>query len=155
MARLCLEAMNKVNPDLTFTAEVASDFPDNKLPTLDFTLMMMEDGKITHNYFEKQMKTQKVIEKESAMSKKQKFCILANETTRRLYNTDIENDPEEDEIKEVLEKMTSQLKNSGWEKRDAIEIITSGYKGWKNRLERRREEGEVQHAPCKADPGRN
>ena len=34
MARICIEAMNKINPDLTFTAEVASDFIDNKLPTL-------------------------------------------------------------------------------------------------------------------------
>ena len=90
MARLCLEAMNKVNPDLTFTAEVASDFADNRLPTIDFTLWMKENGKISHTYYEKEMKTQKVIEKNSAMSKKQQYCILANETTRRLYNIDME-----------------------------------------------------------------
>ena len=87
------------------------------------------------------MKTQKVVEKESAMSKKQKFCILANETTRRLYNIDIEEDKEEEEVKEILEKMTSQLKNSGWERRDIREILVSGYRGYKSRLNRRKEEG--------------
>ena len=36
MARICLPAMEDVNPDLKFTTEVESDFPDGWLPTLDF-----------------------------------------------------------------------------------------------------------------------
>ena len=72
MARLCLPAMNQINPDLTFTAEVQSDFKDKKLPTLDFTLEMKENKQITFSYFEKEMKTQRVIEKNSAMGTKQK-----------------------------------------------------------------------------------
>ena len=50
MARICLPAMNAVNEDLTFTVEVASDFPEKKLPTLDFNLWMRKDQSLTHNY---------------------------------------------------------------------------------------------------------
>ena len=51
MARLCLPAMNGVNPDLTFTAEVEEDFPDKRLPTLDFSLWMRSDGSLAHTYY--------------------------------------------------------------------------------------------------------
>ena len=50
-ARLCLPAMNDVNPDLTFTAEVAEDFGDRRLPTLDFSLWMKDDMSISHSYY--------------------------------------------------------------------------------------------------------
>ena len=138
MARVCLEAMNQINPDLTFTAEVQSDFVDKKLPTLDFTLEMQATGNVKHSYFEKAMKNQILIEKDSAMSIKQKYCILSNEVTRRLYN--VAEDEKEEEVEKVLDKMTEQLKNSGWNQNESREIIVSGYKGWKNRLERRKEE---------------
>ena len=111
MARLCLPVLNMINSDLKFTAEVQSDFADNKLPTLDFWLEMKDDGKINHSYFEKPMKNQKLIEKSSAMSTKQKFCILANEVTRRLYN--VEEEREDEEVTEILEKITTQLKTQG------------------------------------------
>ena len=84
MARLCLPLMNSINDDLTFTAEVASDFADGRLPTLDFSLWQREEGELTHSYFEKSMKSQVMLEKESAMSVKQKITIQSNELTRRL-----------------------------------------------------------------------
>ena len=84
------------------------------------------------------MKTQMLLEKNSAMGRKQKYCILAEEVTRRLYNV-AEDREEEDEV-EILEQITRQLKNSGWERQEVKEIIISGYKGWRRRLERRIEE---------------
>ena len=45
MARICLVAMNSINDDLVFTVEVASDFPDKRLPTLDFFLWPEEWGR--------------------------------------------------------------------------------------------------------------
>ena len=113
MARLCLPAMNDINKDLTFTAEVASDFSNKRLPTLDFNLWQEEEGILTHSYYEKEMKTQLMIEKDSAMAVKQKYTIMTNELTRRLYNIDEEVPDKEAEIEEVLETFTKQLKNSG------------------------------------------
>ena len=141
MARLCLPLMNSINPDLTFTAEVAEDFEDEKLPTLDTKLWMRKDGTLVHSYFEKEMRTQILLEKDSAMSVRQKFCILGNELTRRLYNLDqkMGEDELEEEVKEVIEHFTQQCKNSGWERKEAREIILSGYRGWERRLKRRRD----------------
>ena len=141
MARLCLPVMNSINEDLTFTAEVAGDFPTKKLPTLDFNLWMKEDLSLSHSYFEKEMKSQILLEKESAMGMKQKYCINANELTRRLYVVDEEDEGGENEVLKIIEDFTRQLKNSGWERKEAKEMVTSGYVAWKRRIRRRQEEG--------------
>ena len=142
MARLCLPLMNDINPDLTFTAEVADDFEDQKLPTLDTKLWMRQDGTLVHSYFEKEMRTQILLEKDSAMSVRQKFCILGNELTRRLYNLDqnMGDRDLESEVDEVIEHFTKQCKNSGWERKDTREIVLSGFRGWQRRVKRRRED---------------
>ena len=106
MARLCVPAMNAINSDLTFTVEVASDFRDGRLPTLDFSLWMDEIGQLRHSYYEKEMKTQKMIEMDSAMSTKQKITILSNELTRRLYNIDDKEDDMKTETEKTIENLT-------------------------------------------------
>ena len=145
MARLCLPLMNAINKDLTFTAEVAADFTDNRLPTLDFTLWQVKEGELSHSYYEKSMKTQVMLEKESAMGTRQKFTIQSNELTRRLYNVDEELLEKEEEVYEIIEKFTKQAKNSGWSRKDTREMVISGYKGWRKRLERRQEAGGAQY----------
>ena len=114
IARLCLPAMNHVSEDLTFKAEIEADFRNSKLPTLDFNLWMRKCGRLQHAYYEKGMKTQKMLEKDLAMAIKQKQCILENELKRRLYNVDIEVNEEEEEAKEMIENYTRQAKNFGW-----------------------------------------
>ena len=94
IARINLEAMNRINHDLTFMTAVQNGFSDNKLPTLDFSLRMMEDGKVKHSYFAKTMKNRKTMERNSMMGMKQKFCILTIEMTRRIYN--LEKDDKEE-----------------------------------------------------------
>ena len=51
MARICLVAMNSLNVDRVFTVEVASDFADNRLPTLDFYLWPEWWG-LNHSFYE-------------------------------------------------------------------------------------------------------
>ena len=137
MARLCLPAMNDINPDLTFTAEVEEDFSTKKLPTLDTVLWMKDDGRVLHGYYEKEMKSQLMLEKNSAMGIKQKHCIMANELSRRLYNLDSNNEDLEAEVEEVIETYTRQCKNSGWERKEVREMVVNGYIGWQRRLTRR------------------
>ena len=43
---------------------------------------------------------------------------------------------------EVIEDYTRQLKNSGWSRKEAKQIITSGYKGLQERKKRREEAGQ-------------
>ena len=51
MSRVCVSAMNSINPDLKFTTECQEDFPDGKLPTLDSAIWIDEDNVIHHTYF--------------------------------------------------------------------------------------------------------
>ena len=151
MARILLPAMNSINEDLRFTTEVAEEFEDNKLPTLDFKLWMENDMEINHTFFEKSMKTQLVIPKRSAMSMKQKISINSNDLNRRLSNINIDR-MEDGEIERVTDHYTKQLKGSGYTRSECREIIISGALGWKRRHRRRKEENKefytgVQQAP--------
>ena len=47
----------------------------------------------------------------------------------------------EEEIEEVIENFTRQTKNSGWDIREAREMVVSGFVNWKRRIRRRQEEG--------------
>jgi hypothetical protein len=132
--------MNSVNPDLQFTVETAEDFEDGRLPTLDFDMWVDEGGVIKHSYFEKPMKTQLVLMKRSAMSENQKIDILSNELIRRLSN--VGQGIEKSETTKVINNYTRQLKNSEYEQKQAKEIITCGLRGYKNKVERRRQDGE-------------
>ena len=103
---------SKKREDRLASAEVAGDFPNKSLPTLDFSMKMKDNMKITHQYYEKEMKSQLVIERDSAMGNKQKFCILGNELTRRLLNIDAEMDQDEleEEVTNTIEHFTKQVK---------------------------------------------
>ena len=139
MCRLCLPLINTVNKNLTFTAEVASDFESGRLPTLDFELWQESKWTICHNYFQKPMKTPFCVMKRSALSQHQKISILANEAVRRLSNTDhLRGDPSE-KIK-MLEIFTEELIISEYGRSEIINIIASGIKGWKEKIKRRKAE---------------
>ena len=139
MARILRPAMNSINKDLRFTTEVADEFEDKKLPTLDFKLWLENDNEINHTFYEKSMKTQLVIPKRSAMSMKQKMSINSNDLNRRLSNINIER-MEEGELERVTNHYTKQLKGSGYTRNECREIIVSGALGWKRRMARRLEE---------------
>ena len=85
MARVCLPCMNSINEDLVFTVECAEDFPEKRLPTLDFYLWVVQ-GIILWSYFEKSMRSQLMMMKRSAQEEQHKMDILSNEMVRRLSN---------------------------------------------------------------------
>ena len=136
MARMCLPAMEDINPDLKFTTEVESDFPGGWLPTLDFMTKLNPDGTINHTYFQKSMKTPFVVMERSAMSIKQKHNILANEMIRRMSNVNKEGTDSEEKCR-VVEEFTQELKSSGWPRRDAREMVVNGLLGWMRKHQRR------------------
>ena len=53
----------------------------------------------------------------------------------------MEKEEKEEEVIEVMEDYTRQLKNSGWGRKEALQIVTSGFKGLQEMIRRRREEG--------------
>ena len=142
MARLCLPAINSVNPNLVFTVEIPEEFKGSKLPTLDFLLWLEKNGVLNHSYFQKLMKTPFVIMQNSAMSDKQRSSILANELIRRLSNTNHENN-DLIEQSEIIEIFTQQLKSSGYARKATRDMVVSGILGWKRKIRRRKNEGSL------------
>ena len=100
-------------------------------------------GILYHSYFEKSMRLQYTIMQRAAMSQHQKMAILGNELIRRLSN--IHPAVLEEEIEEVTEHYISQLKNSGYQRKEAKEVIVCGIVGWRRKLERRRKNGQNQY----------
>ena len=147
MARICLEAMNSINPDLEFTVESQEDFKNEKLPTLDFAIWQEEDGIINHTYFQKEMKTPYVVMSKSAMSTQQKVQILSNELTRRMYSIRQDTNPQS-EYNAVINQLTQELRTSGYNYTTAREIITSGIRGWKTRINQRIKKGQEIYRPA-------
>ena len=123
MSKRCLPAINHVNQDLRFTTEAPEDFPQRRLPTLDFVIWMV-DGIIFHSYFEKAMKTQFTVMQRSAMSEHQRMAILSNELVRRLST--IHRDVVQEEIGGVIETYVGQLKTSGYGRKQTRDIVIWG-----------------------------
>ena len=134
MMRECLKCMNSINTDLTFTVEWAGEFPNSRLPTLDFS-MWIEQGLIHHTYYEKEMRTQLMVMRQSSMAERQKMDILSNELVRRISN--VGESIGQEEVDKIIDHFTQQLVNSGYERRQVYEIITSGLKGFENKKYRR------------------
>jgi hypothetical protein len=131
MSRICLPIMNSINRDLVFTVEVPEDFPNGKMPTLDFDMEIVGWG-LTHSYFEKSMKTPYLTN--SAMGEQQKYGILANELIRRLSN--VSDGIGICERLKIVEKYIQQLKNSGYTRKQSREAVTSGLWGSRRKLRR-------------------
>ena len=118
--------------------EVPEDFPNRKLPTLDFE-MWMHLGLILHSYYEMSMRTPYVIMKRSAMFEHQRISILSNELIRRLSN--VHPDVRDTEIIPIIEHYIHQLKTSGYEIIQTREVSIFGVRGWRMKIERRKREG--------------
>ena len=142
MRKRCLPAMNHVNVNLKFTTEAPEDFPQQRLPTLDFVIWLV-DGILRHSYFEKAMKTQFTVMQRSAMGEHQRMAILSNELVRRLNTIHIE--VREAEMEKVVEQYVAQLKTSGYGRKQVREIVISGVIGWRRKMERREKAGQNQY----------
>ena len=121
MGNICVDAMNAVNSDLNFTIESVHDFVNRRLATLDFEIEVL-DNQIVYSYFQK------------AMSDHQKFSILSNEVIRRMFN--VSNRIGEEERVKLVDEFTRELKNSGYTRRRAREIVVCGVERKKLRRER-------------------
>ena len=118
--------MNSINKDLKFTTEVESDFEKLRLPTLSFELWSEESG-IRHSYFEKGMRSQVLTMQRSSQAETSKFSILVNELVRRFEVMDDE--VEINEEIEIIDHFSKQLRNSGYEYKQARDIVQSALKG--------------------------
>ena len=85
------------------------------------------------------MRTPYVIMRRSAMCEHQRMSILSNELVRRLSN--VHQEVVQEEITNIIEHYTVQLKTSGYDRKQAVEVISSGVKGWRRKIKRREKDG--------------
>ena len=78
------------------------------------------------------------------MSEHQKFLILSNEVVRRMSN--MSEDRNQIERTAVVNTFTKELKNSGYSRAKAREIIVCGLLGLERKKKRRRREGQQFHS---------
>ena len=133
-----IKTMNSVNPDLKFTMELVTDFEENRLPTLSFT-MWPGERKIFHSYFEKSMKNQVLMMEKSSIGRQAMMSIMSNEMRRRLEVMDHEL-PTKEKIR-VIDMYTAQLVNSGYNWKQIRDIVVSALLRFVRREKRKENEG--------------
>ena len=76
-------AMKYICDDREFTSETERDFATKRLPTLSFECWSEKTG-VRHSYYENEMRSQVLPQKQSSQSEQCKYSILVNELQRRL-----------------------------------------------------------------------
>ena len=103
--------MNSIMNFLKFTLEIAEDFPGNKLPTLDLKIWISTGNIVMHEFFEKPMAANVVVQAGSALGESVKVASLTEEVVRRLKHTSL-NLPNSSRM-EALEALSQKMSNSG------------------------------------------
>ena len=148
------KAMNSVFEGINLTIEIAEDFKEKKLPTLEFKLWVetSKEGlsQVRYSFFEKEMNTPYCILERSAMAEQSKVSSLTQDLIRRLTNT--YEGASQCEKNLIVEKFIQKLKISGYKKIQVREIIESGLKGYITKVERAKKDGRDLHMAALPEP---
>ena len=125
-------SMNDVYKFLNFTMEIAEDFADSKLPTLDFKLWVIEENVVVHTFFEKPMSSNQVLHRESALPENMKISSLTAEVMRRMMNVS-ELLPDSERVA-VLDNFGQKMANSGYKLVTIRRVMIAGLKGYEARV---------------------
>ena len=104
------QIMDNIFPFLKFEMETPEQFPNGRLPTLDFQCWL-EGDKVKYLFFQKEMAKKQVIHRHSALGENVKISSLNQNLVRRMLNTSEEVDISE-RIK-VIDEYSDQLVASG------------------------------------------
>ena len=107
--------------------ELCKDFPNERLPTLSFS-MWQDIGGLKHTYYEKEMKNQTLLLERTSLNRQSLYSILSNELRRRLETLDDELG--QAETIEIIDTYIQQLVDSEFNWRQIREIIVSSLTYW-------------------------
>ena len=125
------KAMSSLVTFLNFTGEDESQFPGERLPTLD-TELWMENKQIMYSFFEKATVGNKVICRDTALPQTSIRSSLLQETVRRMVNCSEKLDLESRQ--NILSKFAQKLINSGHSVESAKVIIVQGVTKYVNKV---------------------
>ena len=172
-AREMRKAMNSIFSNIQFTMEIQEDFHDNRLPTLDFACWVDKRSEITrseigtgnqlqgevarrrnkilYSFFEKSMNSPYCILERSALPENTKISSLAQEISRRMFNTS-EEIPQE-ERNTIIENYISKMRRSGYRQDQIENIVKAGLIGYERKLEKARGSEQGIHRSAKSTEG--
>ena len=139
--------MNSIMSFLNLTMEIGDDFQDGKLPTLDVKVWVESKSKILiYEYFEKEMKTNMVIQRKSALCENINVNSLSQEVVRVSLNFS--------ELLEIetrvrhLDNVCLRMKTSGYDTPFIRKIMLNGLKSYEGKLKKSRiPEGRKGYSP--------
>ena len=117
---------------IQLTVDYPSNYDDGKMPILDMRVWMNQKREIEYIFYEKPMRSNLVIGKNSALPMMMKMKTLTQETFRRIHNT--RESLREEYLPEILSKYSQKLKDSGYSEEDRLSIIEGGFKTHENIL---------------------
>ena len=133
------EVANSIDPMINFTVDVPSDNDDGKVPMLDVKVWIdNDDNQVNYIFYQKPMKNRRVTMKSSAMPYRQKITVLSQEVFRRLHNT--KHELHEKFKNEILNEFMIDLKISGYNQKERLNILKSGFKTYDNLTEKVKKE---------------
>jgi hypothetical protein len=126
------EAVRLIGDSVNHMIQLTVDHPEKnengRVPILDLEVWMIRDSngfqKILYSFYEKPMKSQFTLMKDSAVSMQTKRNSLTQEAKRRLRNC--HEDVPKEEVAEILSEFAQKLKNSGYREKFRCEIIKAG-----------------------------
>ena len=119
--------MNEIFLFLNFTIELAEDFEDGYLPTMDTKLRVSLNSIVTYIFYEKPTAANVMVQRTAALGESLKVRILVREVLRRMINT---SEREPDKVRnEVLDRCCQKLCNSGHYLPNIRNMMVSGLLG--------------------------
>ena len=110
------------------------DFRGGWLPTLDTSLKVTKNNKVTFKFYEKPVGAMRTIHRRTAMAENPKIQILANDIVRRFLNCS--EDTPTGELRMIVDKDAQKIVNGGFSVEQARRIIVAGSKGYRGKLDR-------------------
>lgn len=132
------EISSSISEMIQLTADYPSRHPNKRLPILDVEMWIERDKEgyqqVRWSYFEKSMKNQFVIMKNSAFEDSKKRIVNTQEVIRRQRNC--HPDLPKKEVAEILTKFSQKMKDSGYDEKFRYEVIDAGVKGYKEQVKK-------------------
>ena len=132
-SKILLEIANSVSPFIVLTADAPSNNPSGFMPLLDLRVRV-EENRIIHLFYKKEVSNPLLITKNSAMPFRTKRASLSCEALRRLRNCS--RDLPWEQKAEILSEFSHKLMLSGWDAGARYDFIMAGLTGYHKQLER-------------------
>ena len=106
---------------LKMTVDTEDEHENGKVPMLDVEVWWEGKNNIKHQFYEKDIASNRVIMAKSAMSKTTKIASLSQEVVRRMANTG-RNVREQNRV-DILNKFMEKMRRSGYREKTREEIL--------------------------------